>query len=140
MFDEKVDDKLCATVCLEKMCNFKENNIYVDCKYFKHLLKNKMPLEVVTKYMEDVFRNAFRNNSTYKVHICLKGVSITDCDRYKNFAKEISYKLYYLCENDPDNALQNLYVYNPSTIISALHRIFDMLCHVDIKKKIIMVK
>jgi hypothetical protein len=140
IFDEKVNEKLNASECLNKVCSYNEGNFYIDCKYFKYLLKNKIHVQIITKHMEDIFSNAFRDSSKYSVHICLKGVTISDCDKHRIFARDLSCKLYYLCENDPDNALQNLYIYNPSSIISALHRIFDMFCHADTKKKIIMVK
>jgi hypothetical protein len=138
IFDEKVNMKLSFNECLQKLCFSKENNIYIDCKYFKYLMKSKISLDFITLRLEEVFKQVLHKYNKYFVHISLKNISITDCDKYKSYAKDVSYKLYYLCENDPDNALEQLCIYNPSAVFSMLHKLFEMLCHVDVKKKIKM--
>jgi len=104
------------------------------------MVKCNIHIDLITQRLETVFKEVLQSYNKYTIHACLKNFSVTDCDKYKNYTKELSYKLYYLCENDPDNVLETLYIYNPSSIMSMLHKLFEMLCHVDIRKRIQMVK
>ena len=140
MFDEEVNDKLTPEECLKKLCASNENDIYVDCKYFKHLMKHKMSCDYVTRHIENIFNFVLNYYTIFTLHICLKGITITDCDKYKDYAKDLSYKLYYLPKHEPENALQVLYLYNPSSIFTMLHRLIEMMCCIDVKNKIKMVK
>ena len=51
IFDSKVDKTLDLHGLFHKLCNYCDNNIHVDSRYFKLLIKHKIDIQLLQDYI-----------------------------------------------------------------------------------------
>jgi hypothetical protein len=123
-FDKNVNSKLSFQEMLQHLCfNSHENNICMDCRYFKLLVKNGVSVDVILNHIMLIVHSIMKQYKTYIFHVNFKSFSVGDIDKYKLFMVNFSNtmdKLY-------PSALDMCYIYNPSFIFSAFYSLFDML-------------
>jgi hypothetical protein len=86
IFDSNVDKTLNLHEIFHKFChNPHENNVVVDSRYFKMLVKNNIPTELIQDYLCNVVEKTLMENANYVIHANLESISIFDFNKYQTF-------------------------------------------------------
>ena len=121
-FDKPVNSKLSLQEMLQHVCfNSHENNICMDCRYFKLLVKNRVSVDIILNHIMIIVHSIMKQYQTFIFHVSFKSFTVGDIDKYKLFMVNFSNtmdKLY-------PTALDMCYVYNPSFIFSTFYSFFD---------------
>ena len=121
IFDSKVDKTLNLHSLFHKMCNiYNDNNIHIDSRYCKLLLKHKIDLKLIQDYICNVVEKILLTHSKYEIHANLESLSIFDFDKYQTFIYEMTivFRLKFA------NHLEKCYLYNTSILFKLIHSFF----------------
>ena len=137
IFDSKVDKTLDLHGVFHKLCNIhNNNNIHVDCRYGKLLLKHNIDLKLIQDYICNVIEKVLLTHSNYEIHANLESVSIFDFDKYQKFIYEITnvFRLKY------SNHIEKCYLYNTSVIFKIIYKFLKQIVSKEELKRIVFVK
>jgi len=137
MFDSNVDKTLNLHEIFHKFCQKShENNIVIDSRYFKMLVKNNMPMELIQDYLCNVVEKTLATNTNYVVHANLESISIFDFNKYQTFILNLT----NVFRTKFANRLGQCNLYNTSILFKMLHGFFkkflskeDLACIVLVK-------
>ena len=137
MFDSNVDKTLNLHEIFHKFCqNPHENQVVIDSRYFKMLVKNNMPMELIQDYLCNVVEKTLATNTNYVVHANLESISIFDFNKYQTFILNLT----SVFRTKFANRLGQCNLYNTSILFKMLHGFFkkflskeDLACIVLVK-------
>jgi hypothetical protein len=90
-FDYNVDKTLDLHGLFHKFChNLNENNILIDSRYFKMLVKHNMPMTLIQDYLCNVVEKTLTTNTHYVIHANLESISVFDFNKYQTFILNIT--------------------------------------------------
>ena len=137
IFDSKVDKTLDLHGVFHKMCNiYNGNNIHIDCRYTKLLLKHNIDLKLMQDYICNTIEKVLLTHANYEIHANLESVSIFDFDKYQTFMYEMTkvFRVKY------SSRIEKCYLYNTSVIFKLVHSFLKRIMSKDELKCIIFVK
>jgi hypothetical protein len=74
---------------LNKMCFIEGNNMILDYKIMKPIIMQHNTYDVVFEHLINVTKEILLHNEFMVLHICLKGLTITDMDKHRGFVLRI---------------------------------------------------
>ena len=122
IFDSKVDKTLDLHGLFHKFCNYHENNIRVDSRYFKLLMKHKIDIRLIQDYICNVVEKVLLTHSKYQIYANAESLSIFDFEKYKIFILEMTNAF----RAKFTNRLEKCYLYNTSFLFKLMHGFFKM--------------
>ena len=90
IFDTNVDKTLDLHGLFRKLCNYRDNNIHVDSRYFKLLIKHKIDIQLLQDYICNIVEKVLLTHSKYEIHANAGSLSIFDFEKYKIFIHEMT--------------------------------------------------
>lgn len=138
-FDSKVNKTLDLHGLFHKFCNNPhDNNILIDIRYFKVLVSNNMPIELIQDYFCNVVEKTLSTNATYMIHANIESMSIFDFNKYQAFILNIT----SVFRNKFANKLGQCHLYKTSSLFKILHSFFkkfmtkeDLACIIFVKEE-----
>lgn len=137
IFDSNVDKTLDFHGLFHKMCNiYNANNIQIDCRYGKLLLKHNIDLKLIQDYIYNIIEKVLLTHPNYVMHANLESLSIFDFDKYQTFIYEMTnvFRIKYA------SRIEKCYLYNTSVIFKLIHSFFKRIMSKDELKCIVFVK
>jgi len=136
IFDSNVDKTLDLHGLFYKFCNYHDNNIHIDSRYFKLLIKNKIDIQLIRDYICNVVEKVLLSHSKYEIHANSESLSIFDFDKYKTFIHEMTnaFRIKFT------NRLEKCYLYNTSILFKLMHGFFKRVMSKEDLECIIFVK
>ena len=139
MLDSNHDKTLDLHGMFYRFChNSHENNVVVDSRYFKMLVKNNMPMELIQDYLCNVVEKTLLENANYVIHANLGSVSIFDFNKYQTFILNLT----SVFRTKFANKLGQCNLHDTSILFKMLHGFFkkflskeDLDCIVFVKEK-----
>jgi len=138
MFDYNLDKTLDLHGVFHKLCNYRDNNIYIDSRYFKLLIKHKIDIRLIQDYICNVVEKVLLSHSKYEIHANSESLSIFDFEKYKTFIHDMTnaFRIKFT------NRLEKCYLYNTSILFKLMHSFFkrvmskeDLECIVFVKEE-----
>lgn len=121
IFHSNVDKTLDLHGLFHNFChNSNENNILIDSRYFKMLVKNNIPIELIQDYLCNVVDKVLVSNTNYIIHANLESISVFDFNKYQTFILNIT----SIFRSRFVNKLNYCYLYNTSILLKILHSFF----------------
>ena len=74
---------------LNKICFMEGNNMILDYKIMKPIIMQNNTYDVVFEHLINVTKEILLHNEVMVLHVCLKGLTITDMDKHRNFVLRI---------------------------------------------------
>jgi hypothetical protein len=74
---------------LNKMCFMEGNNIILDYKVMKPIIMQHNTYDVVFEHLINVTKEILLHNELMNMHVCLKGLTVTDMDKHRSFVLRI---------------------------------------------------
>jgi hypothetical protein len=136
IFDSKVDKTLDLHGLFYKFCNYSDNNINVDSRYFKLLIKHKIDIQLLQDYICNVVEKVLLTHSKYEIHANSESLSIFDFEKYKTFIHEMTNAF----RAKFTNRLDKCYLYNTSILFKLMHGFFKRVMSKEDLDCIIFVK
>ena len=136
IFDSKVDKSLDLHGVFRKVCNYHDNNIHIDSRYCKLLIKHNIDLKLIQDYICNVVEKVLLTHSKYEIHANLDSLSIFDFDKYKTFI----YDMTNVFRAKFTNCLEKCYLYSTSIIFKLIHGFFKRVMSKEDLECIIFVK
>ena len=120
IFDFNVDKTLDLHGLFYKLCNYRDNNIHVDSRYFKLLIKHKIDIQLLQDYICNIVEKVLLTHSKYEIHANAESLSIFDFEKYKLFIHDMTnaFRMKFT------NCLEKCYLYNTSIIFKLMHGFF----------------
>ena len=136
IFDSKVVKTLDLHGVFYKLCNYRENNIHIDSRYCKLLIKHNIDLKLIQDYICNVIEKVLLSHSKYEIHGNIEGLSIFDFDKYKTFIHDMTnaFRIKFT------NRLEKCYLYNTSILFKLMHGFFKRVMSKEDLECIIFVK
>lgn len=136
IFDSNVDKTLDLLGLFHKVCNHRDNNIHVDSRYFKLLIKHKIDIQLIQDYICNVVEKVLLTHSKYEIHANAGSLSIFDFEKYKLFIHDMTnaFRMKFT------NRLEKCYLYNTSIIFKLMHGFFKRIMSKEDLECIIFVK
>lgn len=136
IFDSKVDKSLDLHGVFRKVCNYHDNNIHIDSRYCKLLIKHNIDLKLIQDYICNIVEKVLLTHSKYEIHANLESLSIFDFDKYKTFIHDMTnvFRMKFT------NCLEKCYLYNTSIIFKLIHGFFKRVMSKEDLECIIFVK
>ena len=136
IFDSKVDKSLDLHGVFHKLCNYRDNNIYLDSRYGKLLIKHNIDLKLIQDYICNIVEKVLLTHSKYEIHANLESLSIFDFEKYKTFIYDMTnvFRVKFA------NRLEKCYLYNTSIIFKLMHGFFKRVMSKEDLECIIFVK
>jgi hypothetical protein len=136
MFDSSVDKQLDLHGLFYKFCSYRDNNIHIDSRYFKLLIKYKIDIQLLQDYICNIVEKVLLNNSKYEIHANAESLSIFDFEKYKIFIHEMTnaFRIKFT------NRLDKCYLYNTSVLFKLMHGFFKRVMSKEDLDCIIFVK
>ena len=120
IFDPKVDKALDLHGLFHKFCNYQDNNIRVDSRYFKLLIKHKIDIRLIQDYICNVVEKVLLTHSKYQIYANAESLSIFDFEKYKTFILDMTNAF----RAKFTNRLDKCYLYNTSFLFKLMHGFF----------------
>jgi hypothetical protein len=136
IFDSKVDKTLDLHGLFHKLCNYCDNNIHVDSRYFKLLIKHKIDIQLLQDYICNIVEKVLLTHSKYEIHANAETLSIFDFEKYKTFILEMTNTF----RGKFTNRLEKCYLYNTSFLFKLMHSFFKRVMSKEDLECIIFVK
>jgi hypothetical protein len=136
IFDSKVDKTLDLHGLFYKFCNYSDNNINVDSRYFKLLIKHKIDIQLLQDYICNVVEKVLLTHSKYEIHANSESLSIFDFEKYKTFIHDMTNAF----RAKFTNRLEKCYLYNTSILFKLMHGFFKRVMSKEDLDCIIFVK
>jgi len=136
IFDSSVDKKLDLHGLFYKFCNYHDNNIRVDSRYFKLLIKNKIDIQLIQDYICNIVEKVLLTHSKYEIQANAESLSIFDFEKYKIFILEMTNAF----RAKFTNRLEKCYLYNTSFLFKLMHGFFKRVMSKEDLDCIIFVK
>ena len=73
---------------LNKICFMEGDKVFIDYKIMKQVL-HVNTYDIVFEHLINVTKEILLHNEFINIHVCLKGLTITDMDKHRNFAIRI---------------------------------------------------
>ena len=138
IFDSNVDKTLDLHGLFHKVCNYRDNTIDIDSRYFKLLIKHKIDIQLIQDYICNVVEKVLLTHSKYEIHANAESLSIFDFEKYKIFIHEMTNAF----RAKFTNRLEKCYLYNTSILFKLMHGFFkrvmskeDLDCIVFVKEE-----
>ena len=136
IFDSKVDKTLDLHGLFHKLCNYRDNYIHVDSRYFKLLIKHKIDIQLLQDYICNIVEKVLLTHSKYEIHANAETLSIFDFEKYKTFILEMTNTF----RGKFTNRLEKCYLYNTSFLFKLMHSFFKRVMSKEDLECIIFVK
>ena len=136
IFDSNVDKTLDLHGLFYKFCNYHDNNIHIDSRYFKLLIKHKIDIQLLQDYICNVVEKVLLTHSKYEIHANAESLSIFDFEKYKIFIHEMTnaFRIKFT------DRLEKCYLYNTSILFQLMHGFFKRVMSKEDLECIIFVK
>jgi hypothetical protein len=125
----------------EGFCYIKDQIVFMDYIYFKHLA-TKDTYNMVLNYMIQKIdcvlagNSVLTGNSVFTVYVNLKKLTVLEVDKHGQFIQQMSK---VLKERYPDR-LYKCYIYNAPFVFSQIYNIVSRFIDKDTQEKIVLIK
>lgn len=106
---------------LNKICFMDHDKVFIDYKIMKPIL-NSNTYDIIFDHLINVTKEILSQNPLINMHVCLKGLTVTDIDKHKNFVLRI---IKTFSEQFP-NKLNICNLYKTPSIFSQIFALISM--------------
>ncbi len=147
-FEDGSSEKIVAKIqkgewndIFEGFCYIKDQIVFMDYIYFKHLATKdtyNMVLNYMIQKIDSVLagNSVLSGNSVFTVYVNLKKLTVLEVDKHGQFIQQMSK---VLKERYPDR-LDKCYIYNAPFVFSQIYNIVSRFIDKDTQDKIVLIK
>lgn len=116
---------------LTKLCNSKDDSIFLDHTFFKHFA-SKETYPILTNYILNHINNILLTHNSFVVHVNMKNLTLLEIDKHMGFLQSFSLFL----KTTYENKMAKCYIYNAPFIISNVINMISLFVDAETLKKI----
>jgi hypothetical protein len=120
---------------LNSMCAFNNNELYINYSSFKKIA-NADTYNYIINIFNVAMEKSIIENNTITVHMDMKGLTIVELDKHKNFIFTFS----KLLQDKYPNKLEKCFIYNAPSIFIHVYNILKVCIDKNTLSKLIVVK
>ena len=120
---------------MNSICHIHDNLLVVDYRYFKYFA-SKNSYETIINHITSVMNKYLFANTHLRVHLCIKGLTVSELDKHMNFLKHAT----QILSAKYENKMATCHVYKSSFIFSQLFGLVSCFIDKETLQKVQLVK